>query len=289
MKLVIAFLFLCIVSAVYLILCELLHMPSMASTRVVLMMTQKSKNAKGYHAMIARLSSELAKRIHLTPYKRRTMEATLKYAGISLTPENYYAQIAVKAAICLLPAVICLFIFPIGSIIFVLLMIKQVMKGLREAQTVVRAKREKIDCELPRFVETVAQELESSHDVLSILEGYRASAGDLFRDELEITIAEMKSGSQEQALNHLSGRVGSAMLGQIVRGLLGVVRGANEVLYFNLLAHDFQNSEEQKSEKEVLKRPDEMKKYFYLMLFCFIAIYGYVLFVQIVSSSGSLF
>ena len=261
----------------------------MASTRVVLMMTQKSKNAKGYHAIIARLSSELAKRIHLTPYKRRTMAATLKYAGISLTPENYYAQIAVKAAICLLPAIVCLFIFPIGSIIFVLLMIKQVMKGLREAQKVVRAKREKIDCELPRFVETLAQELESSHDVLSILEGYRTSAGDLFRDELEITVAEMKAGSQEQALNHLSGRVGSAMLGQIVRGLLGVVRGGNEVLYFNLLAHDFQNSEEQKFEKEILKRPDEMKKYFYLMLFCFIAIYGYVLFIQIVSSSGSLF
>ena len=289
MKVVFSLLFFCIAMAVYLILCEVLHMPTMASTRVVLQMTQKSKKVKGYHALVIRLSSELAKCIHLSPYKRRTMEATLKYAGISLTPENYYAQIAVKAVICLLPAIVCLFIFPIGSIVFVLLMISQVMKGLREAKTVVRAKRERIESELPRFVQTVAQELESSHDVLSILEGYRASAGDLFRDTLEITISEMKAGSQEQALNHLSGRVGSAMLGQVVRGLLGVVRGGNEVLYFNLLAHDFQNSEGQKFEKQILKRPDEMKKYFYLMLGCFIAIYGYVLAVQIISSSGSLF
>jgi hypothetical protein len=275
-------------AAIYLVLCELFHMPTLANTKMVVMLTQSPK-ARGYQATILRLSNELAKHIHLNPYRRQVMVATLKYAGIDLSPETYYAKSIVKAFICLLPMVLFVSIMPIAIPIFVLLAVKQFMDGTREAQKIVIKKREKIDQELTRFVETLAQEVEGSKDVLSILEGYRSSAGELFRDEIEITISEMKSGSQEEALNHLAGRVGSAMLGQVVQGLLGVIRGGNEVLYFGLLAHDFQNLDYQKLEKEVLKRPGEMRKYFWLMLGCFIAIYGYAIAYQIMVSGSSIF
>ncbi len=289
MKLILLLVLLFLAAGIYLLLSGLLHLPSMASTKAALMITQKPKQARGLQAAVNRLSSGVSERIHLSPYKRRTMEATLKYAGIGLTPESYYARILVKAVLCILPGIACLFFFPVGSIFFVLLAIRQIMQGTHEAEKIVGKKRAAIESELPRFTETAAQELEGSRDVLSILEGYRESAGPLFRSELEITIAEMKSGSQEQALQNLSGRAGSAMLSQVVRGLLGAVRGGNEVLYFNILANNFQNRESRLLEKKILKRPDQMRKYYYLMLICFLAMYGYVLAVQIFSMAGSLF
>jgi uncharacterized membrane protein len=288
MMLILILLFVCLFCAIYLILSEMFHVPTMASTKTVLKLTQ-AKKSKGFHAAVLRLATDLSQHIHLPPYKRRTMAATLKYAGIELTPETYYANVIVKTALCLIPAVVCIFTVPLGIPLFVLLALKQYMNGVKQAEKIVAEKRSKIDSELPRFASTIATELQSSRDVLSILEGYHDSAGELFRDELEITIADMKSGSQEQALNRLAGRVGSAMLSQVVRGLLGVLQGGDGTMYFTLLAHDFQTLEEQKLEKKMLKRPEQLKKYIYLMLGCFISVYAYVLLVQIVTTAGNLF
>lgn len=284
MNLLLFLLLICLTSAIYLFLCELLHMPTLASTRAVLKLTQ-TKKARGFDAVKLRLSAELAKHIHLSAYRRRTMTATLKYAGIDLTPEAYYAKSIVNAIFRILPSVLCVFTVPVGIAAFVLWAIKGFFNGIHEAQEIVNKKREKINAELPRFADTMSQELGASRDVLALLEGYLPSAGPLFQDELKITVAEMKSGSQEQALNHLAGRVGSAMLSQIVRGLLIVLRGGDGVTYFSMLAHDFQNQEKQALEKEALKRPEEMKKYSYLMLGCFAAVYAYVICVQIISSA----
>ena len=284
MKALIFFIFLFLAVGVYLLLSELLHLPSLANTRAVLKLTQKKK-ARGIDALQARLASALAKHIRLNEYRRRTMTATLKYAGIETTPEAYYAGIIVRSLLRLLPAVLCAFTIPIGIVVFVLWALKGFFDGTREAQNIVDEKRNRIDAELPRFVETVSQELEASRDVLLILEGYLPSAGPLFQDELKITVAEMKSGSQEQALNHLAGRIGSAMLSQVVRGLLVVLRGGDGMLYFTMLAHDFQNLEKQALEKQELKRPDQMKKYSYLMLACFVAAYAYVIVVQVVGAA----
>ena len=57
------------------------------------------------------------------------------------------------------------------------------------------------------------------------------------RQELEITIADMKSGNEETALTRLESRIGSTMLSDVVRGLISVKRGDNGVMYFEMLNH----------------------------------------------------
>ena len=270
----------CLTAAIYLILSELLHMPTLANTRAVLKLTQ-AKKSRGIQAVKLRLSAGLAKHIRLNSYQRRTMEATLKYADISLTPEAYYANALVKAFFRLLPSVLCIFTVPVGIVAFVLWAVRGYFNGIQEARDIVSEKRAKIVAEQPRFVSTLSQELEASRDVLALLEGYLPSAGPLFQDELKITIAEMKSGSQKQALHHLAGRVGSAMLGQVVRGLLGILSGGDGIIYFRMLAHDFENVNRQMLKKEALKRPDKLKKWSYVMLIAFAAVYIYVIVVQV--------
>ncbi|PWS15307.1 secretion protein F, partial [Klebsiella pneumoniae] len=81
--------------------------------------------------------------------------------------------------------------------VIILLAIAVLFKELRLADEVLRQKREEIEYELPRFVSTVSQSLKATRDVPAILQSYQKSAGESFRQELEITIADMKSGNEE--------------------------------------------------------------------------------------------
>lgn len=273
---------------IYLILCDFAHMPSLASTKAALKLTQ-GKKQRGYQVVTLRASNELAKHIHLDEYRRRTLNASLQYAEIALTPETYLSKSIVKAFSRLMLAIPCLFVIPIAAPIFVLWAISGFLDSNNEVKRIVAEKRGKIDEELPRFVSTISQELNASRDVLSILEGYCNSAEEVFKNELEITIAGMKSGSQEQALSRLSGRVGSAMLSQVVSGLLATLRGDNGVIYFALLANDFQKLDVQFLKKRMQKRPGEMKKFSYLLLGCLMAAYIYIMIKQMFGQAGSLF
>lgn len=288
MKLILVLLFLTIFFAFYFLFGELIHVPTLASTRTVLKLT-RNKEFRGLRALIFQLSSTLASHIHLNPYKKQTMTATLHYAGIEMTPETYYATAIIKTGMTLIPAILCVFVFPLGIALFALLAIKQFMDGTKQADKIVMKKREMIDSQLAGFTATIANELRSTRNVLAILEGYRNTAKEPFQTELEITIAEMKSGSPEQALNNLSGRVGSARLTQVTNALIGVLQGDNGVIYLSQLAHDFKEIQKNMLEKENLKLPSQLNKYFYLMLFAFIALYIYAVCMQVTISSGNLF
>ena len=56
----------------------------------------------------------------------------------------------------------------------------------------------------------------------------------------------MRSSSYEAALTRFEARLNSPMLSDVVRGLIGVLRGDNSVVYFQMLAHDFKQIELQK-------------------------------------------
>lgn len=272
----------------YFILSDLLRVPTLEATRAALKLTQNQK-ARGYHALLRQWAGILAKHIRIDEYRRRQMATTLKYAGIELSPEAYLSDIIVKTGVRLLLVIPCYFISPLLVPVVLILAINKCWDNIRTAEKIAADKRKSIEQELPRFVATVAQEISATRDVLSLLEGYRESAGPVFKNELEITIADMKSGSQEQALNHLSGRVGSGMLSEVVRGLLTVLNGSNGEIQFAMLSHDYQKLEIQALRKEAQKRPGKLKKYSYLLLGCIIGTYLFVVFKQVGSYLGTLF
>lgn len=274
-------------ASIYLLLSDLLKMPSLANTRAALKLTQ-GKKSRGIKALTLRASTELSKHIRLDSYRRRTMLATLQYAEINLTPETYLSNAIVKAAFRCLLIIPLAFVAPFVIPLVIIWGISGFWDSTKQAKIVVAEKRRKIDEELPRFVSTISEELHASRDVLSIIEGYLPSAGKVFKNELEIAVADMRSGSTQQALNRLAGRVGSSMLSQIVRGLVSVTQGDNGVVYFTLLAHDYQRLDIQQLEKDAKKRPGQTKKYSYAMLACFLVIFIFVIFQQMYRSTGSL-
>lgn len=252
---------------IYMLVCDLCRVPTLAATKAVMSITQPKKHRVfSLEAIEMSLASRLSKIIRLSESRKKEWKSTLAVAEIPMQPETYFARCVVKALMKLMLLIPFSALAPLMDLIIIIWAVWGVFNDISEAQKKVKQRHEEINRELPRFVSTVEQELNSTSNILAILEGYRASAGDAFRYELEITIAEMKTGSQEQALIHLESRVNTVMMSQTVRGLLAVIRGDNGVMHFAMLANDFKQQELQQLKMIAQKRPDKVKVFNYLIL-----------------------
>ena len=211
------------------------------------------------------------------------------YAVGILAMNGVTSALVAWPAAALLAVIPCLLVFPLLSPIVVLLAILLYFKESRKAEEKVTERREKIEGELPRFVATVEQELGASRDVLTILENYKRHAGPDFVRELDVLTADMRSSSYEAALVRFEGRLASPMLSDIVRGLIGVLRGDDGRVYFQMLSHDMKQLELQRLKAQAVKIPPKIRVYSFVMLACFMLIYIVVILMQILTSMGGLF
>ena len=205
------------------------------------------------------------------------------------TPEEFTAYAIIKSLLIGLAAIPCLLIFPLLAPIVLFLAVIVYFKEIRKADEKLSAKREKIEVELPRFVATITQELKASRDVLSILENYKKNAGEEFARELDIVTADMRSSSYEAALTRFESRLNSPMLSDITRGLIGVLRGDDGGMYFQMLSHDMKQLELQRLKAEALKIPPKIRVFSFLMLMCFLMMYMVIIVFEIIRSLGGMF
>ncbi|MDF1616166.1 secretion protein F [Petrocella sp. FN5] len=275
---------------VYLILKDLLKLPSGRAVKAVHVIDKRErKKSKNLEVLINEWAIRLSKVVHMTDYSRRRLTATLKSANIKLSPETFVARAWLKAGMMLLFIIPALFIFPMVFPVVLFLAVAVYFKEIRSADEAVRKRREDIEFELPRFVSTLSQELKANRNVLNILETYKQNAGKSFKNELEITVADMKSGSYESALTRMEARLNSPSLSEMIRGLIGVLRGDDGVVYFQMLSHDLKQLELQRLKTIAMKRPAKIRKYSFAMLFCFLMMYLSVMFVEIIETLGKLF
>ena len=136
---------------------------------------------------------------------------------------------------------------------------------------------------------TIGQNLENDRDVLKILTSYRRVAGKDFGAELDQTIADMKTGNYENALIRFETRIGSPMLSDVIRGLIGVLRGDDQRMYFKMICFDMRQIEQNNLKKEAAKRPKKIQRYSMMMLICIMIIYLVVLCTEVMSSLGAFF
>lgn len=274
----------------FLILSDYFKVPRLKTSRAILSINKREKKkSKNIEVIILDLANKLSRFIRIDDYKKRKLKATLKSADIKLSPETYIAKAWIKAGLVLLSIIPALFIFPLISPVILFLSIAVYFKEIKSATESLKVSREEIEWELPRFVSTITQELKASRDVLSMLETYKKSAGPRLKKELDITIADMKSGSYEAALTRFESRVGSSSLSEVIRGLIGVLRGDNGVMYFQMLSHDLKQKEFQRLKTLAQKRPGKIRKYSFMLLACFILMYLVVMGMELLKTLDQMF
>ena len=121
-----------------------------------------------------------------------------------------------------------------------------------------------------------------------MLDHYKKNASEEFAKELDIVTADMRSSSYEAALTRFESRLNSPMLSDITRGLIGVLRGDDGGMYFQMLSHDMKQLELQRLKAEALKIPPKIRVFSFLMLMCFLMMYMVVIIFEIISSLGGM-
>ena len=274
----------------FFILADVLKLPYLSATKAMLNTTRAEKKAaKSIETYLMTWAVKLSKYIRMDEYRRSRMQNILKATGMNMTPEVYQAYALVKCGAILLGVIPCLLVFPLLAPVVVFLAVMIYFKETRRADEKLKVKRDEIENELPRFVANVEQELKNSRDVLTIIENFKKNAGAAFAGELDILAADMRSSSYEAALTRFEARLNSPMLSDVVRGLIGVLRGDDSAVYFQMLAHDFKQLELQKLKSEAQKIPPKIRVFSFIMLLCFLLTYLAIIAFEILKSLGGMF
>ena len=274
----------------FFILADVLNLPYLSTAKAMLSTTRAEKKAaKSIETYLMTWAVKLSKYIRMDAYRRSRMQNILKATGMNMTPEVYQAYAIVKCGAILLGVIPCLLVFPLLAPVVVFLAVMIYFKETRRADEKLKVKRDEIENELPRFVANVEQELKNSRDVLSIIENFKKNAGAAFAGELDILAADMRSSSYEAALTRFEARLNSPMLSDVVRGLIGVLRGDDSAVYFQMLAHDFKQLELQKLKSEAQKIPPKIRVFSFIMLLCFLLTYLAIIAFEILKSLGGMF
>lgn len=277
--------------AAYNLSCAFVDIPTGRTSKMMMLARrqQSSKKEKLLDVYITKIAVLLAPFLRLDKLKRNRLQTALAIAGLELTPEVYTARAWVTAAAVGLCAVPMAFLMPLLSPVLVGLAVALWFSTYYAAFDFVRKRRKLIEAEIPRFALSIGQNLENDRDVLKMLTSYRRVAGRDFAAELDQTIADMKTGNYENALLRFETRIGSPMLSDVVRGLIGVLRGDDQRMYFKMICFDMRQIEQNSLKKEAAKRPRKIQRYSMMMLVCIMIIYLVVLCTEVINSLGVFF
>lgn len=277
--------------AIYNLSCAFVDVPT-AKTSKMMMLSKKQQgiqNEKLFDVYITKIAGRLAPLIHMDKLKRDKLQTVLTIANIQLSPEVYLLKAHITAGLVALCALPLLPILPLFVPILIGLAVALWFSTYYSAFDYVKKRRKLMEAEIPRFALTIAQNLENDRDVLKILSSYRRMAGKDFAQELDQTVADMKTGNYENALIRFEGRVGSTLLSDVVRGLIGTLRGDDQRMYFRMICFDMRQIEQNNLKKEAAKRPKQIQRYSMMMLFCIVIIYLVVLSTEVLGSLGAFF
>lgn len=273
----------------FFIIADILKIPYISTSKAIIDTGKRDKKSvKSTETVMLELASKASKFVKLNEYKRSRLQSVLRAADINITPEAYIACAYLKVIFILIFVIPSVLIFPLVVPIIIFFAIAIYFKEVQKADSKLREKREEIERELPRFVATIEQELKNSRDVLGILENFKKNAGKKFGQELDIVCADMRSSSYEAAMTRFEARINSPQLSDIVRGLIGVLRGDDGSIYFQLLAYDFKQMELRKLKAEAEKIPPKIKVFSFVMLVCFLLTYLAIIGFEILKSLGTM-
>lgn len=273
-----------------LILADVWKVPSIKASKAANNLGKKgNKKVSIISIYLKEFSAKLAGKLKLNEYKRAQLEADLKTAGMDITPEEYTADAIVKAAAFGLLAIPAFFIVKVVGLLILAIAVFIYVRESKAVSKRIKAKRERIEYELPRLVNAIEKTLKHSRDVIYVLESYKDTAGEELKAELEITIADMRSGNIEVALTRLESRIGSTMMSDVTRGLISVIRGDETDVYWASLSMKFSDYQRQQLKGQANAVPRKVKKLSMALLFCFILIYVAVIGQVLMTSMTTLF
>lgn len=276
--------------ACYFILADIYKIPYVRTSKAIRNLSKlQQERTSSLDIWLGNVASFIAKHLPMNEFKKQELEVDLKTAQMDISPEMYQANAIVKALIVGVFAIPVLFIFPILSPIIIVLAFVLYKMNMKNVHARIKAKRAKIEADLPRLVATIEKKLKYQRSILSILEDFSRHANPELKHELDITIADIHSGNEEAAVTRLESRVGSPMMSDVCRGLITLIHGDVAEVYWSSIAMKFSDIQRQRLRLEAEKIPKRVNKLSMCLLVCFMLVYIVVILTQIMNSVGVMF
>ncbi len=247
----------------YCIFANVLRLPSFKANRAF-----KKKNAHKQHTfstMLDVFSKSATKHIPMSILKQAELKKVLQAANIEVTPKEYLAAAIVHSLLFLLFAIPLFFINHLIALIPAAFTCYIFYSRYHSAFKAGDKRKIDIEKELPRFVAYMAHTLKSSHNLINMIDTYKANYHSALTDELAFTVADMRTGNQERALQHLEARINSPLMGELVRGLLSASRGEDMTAYFDNLSYKLTEVGQQRLKEQALKKEPKIARMSYLL------------------------
>ncbi len=276
--------------ACYFIMADVLHIPYIRTSKAVNNLAKlQRERTSSLDIWLGNLAAFIAKYIPMNEFKKQELASDLRTAQMDMTPEMFTANAIVKALLVGVFAIPVFFFLPVMSPVILVLAFILYKMNVRSVSLRIRAKRAKIENDLPRLVSTIEKKLSYNRSILDILKDFTKSAGPELKYELEITIADIHSGNEESAITRLEARVGSPMMSDVCRGFVTLIHGDSAASYWSGLAMKFSDIQRQRLKIEAEKIPKKVKRLSMCLLGCFMLIYVVVIVSQIMISVGVMF
>ena len=276
--------------AAYFLLADALKLPTVRTSRAVNNLSKRQTDkTSSLDAWLGNFASSLARHLPMNEYRREELSADLKTAQMEVTPEQYTANAIVKAMLIGVLAIPTLFVFPILSPIILFLAFVLYRMNIKSVKVRIGSKRSRIEADLPRLVATIYKKLDYQRNILDILTDFSKHARPEMKHELDITIADIRSGNEEAAITRLESRVGSPMMSDVCRGFYTMINGDVADNYWSSLEIKFSEIQRQRLKAEAAKVPRKVRRLSMCLLVCFMLIYVVVIVAQIMSSVGVMF
>jgi Flp pilus assembly protein TadB len=230
-----------------------------------------------------------ARLVYLDEVTATRLRKTLSRAELTLTPQEYMARKVLIVVFGLGLIALCFYFrFYFGIVVALLLTVYTLMKQRDILSTRVKKKELIISREMPRFVRTICRSLQSNRDLESVIGAYRKVAGPELGGELDILLAEMKSGNTQSALIHLENRIGTPEAFRLCAALRDMSMGVDQTATLSYMADDMARQAKENVKKELSLRPGKMRRTYYPAIAICVAMIMYVLVVYVINNLNSI-
>ena len=257
--------------------------------RVLKRLRRKIREDKARTDPFTKVSSKISSKV-LWPEKILSpLREKLERAHIPESAELYLTKTFLVSLSLLILSASLFWISWILVVFFIFISFLHPILRLTRPQKLFRQRITGMEEDLSWVVFTVRRSFEHNRDVIGALEKALQGTGPEMRNELLITIAEMKSGHPESALLAFEQRCPSELLTGLVRGLLSALAGDDTKGYFLMLSDKISEHEKLKLSEKASKVPKKVRKLSLGCLILFLLSYAAVMTQVLSGALGGLF
>lgn len=219
----------CLFIGFYSVLAILFKLPKWGA---VIYKQEKEKKKIGFLQNAAKIA---APHIPLNKIKEAELQKQLKAARLEETPREFVAQLWLSTGFFVLLAVLLGIIQPFLAVVPSAIALFAYFRKKEQIDIKIKKRTQEIEKATPRFVSYASNRLRTEHNMINIIDDFNSNESGALSEELAITVADMRTGNQEQAIERFQERIHSPIITELCRGMLSAMRGEDVTVYFENL------------------------------------------------------